>query len=110
MDFKRESSKHQDILQRFRGRPKKYKNPALTSPHRNTDPWDHAQMIERKILFRIALTRALYDQIRPYFFQKYGSNFDPPVPPKTTPKIYPLEGIGCLPAAKKENPNCSFFY
>ena len=29
------------------------------------EPWDHAQMIERKILFRIALSRASYDQIRP---------------------------------------------
>ena len=29
------------------------------------EPWDYAQVIERKILFRIALTRALYDQIRP---------------------------------------------
>ena len=44
----------------------------------NLVPWDHAQMIERKILCRIALTRALYDQIRPQFFQKYVSNFDPP--------------------------------
>ena len=38
-------------------------------------------MIERKILFRIALTRALHDQIRPYFFQKYVSDFD--LPPRT---------------------------
>ena len=64
-DFSGFSAYFQDILQRLCGRPKKYKNPPLTSPHKNTDPWDHAQMIERKILFRIALTRALYDQIRP---------------------------------------------
>ena len=35
------------------------------TPIESLPPWDHAQMIERKILFRIALTRALYDQIRP---------------------------------------------
>ena len=29
------------------------------------EPWDHAQMIERKLLCRIALTKALYVQIRP---------------------------------------------
>ena len=39
--------------------------PPLTNPLENPEPWDHAQMIERKIRFRIALTRALYDQIRP---------------------------------------------
>ena len=64
-DFSGFSAYFQDILQRLCGRPKKYKNPPLTSPHKNLLPWDHAQMIERKILFRIALTRALYDQIRP---------------------------------------------
>ena len=61
-------------------------------------------MIERKILFRIALMRALYDQIRPYFFQKYVSNFDPPqYRPKPTPKIPPPppEGVGGLLAGKK---------
>ena len=59
--------------------PKKQKSP-LTDPHKNPDPWDHAQMIERKILCRIALTRAPETQTRPYFFQKYFSifvNFDP---------------------------------
>ena len=43
----------------------KHENPPLPNPLENQDPWDHAQMIERKILCRIALTRALYDQIRP---------------------------------------------
>ena len=43
----------------------KHENPPPPHPLENPDPWDHAQMIERKILFRIALTRALYDQIRP---------------------------------------------
>ena len=43
----------------------KHENPPQTDPLENLSPWDHAQMIERKILFRIALTRALYDQIRP---------------------------------------------
>ena len=43
----------------------KYKNPPLTDPHENPDPWDHAQMIERKILCRIALTRAPETQTRP---------------------------------------------
>ena len=70
---------------------KKHKNPTLENPLENPDPWDHAQMIERKILCRIALTRALYDQIRPWLFQKYGPNFDPPStaqnhPQKSTPQ------------------------
>ena len=43
----------------------KHENPPPPHPLGNPDPWDHAQMIERKILCRIALTRALYDQIRP---------------------------------------------
>ena len=54
--------------------PNKHKKPL-----ENPDPWDHAQMIERTILFRIALTRALYDQIRPEFFQKYGPDLYPEV-------------------------------
>ena len=45
--------------------PKKHENPPWTTPPENLSPWDHAQMIERKILFRMALTRALYDQLRP---------------------------------------------
>ena len=44
---------------------KSHENPSFPLPLQNPFPWDHAQMIERKILFRIALTRALYDQIRP---------------------------------------------
>ena len=32
-------------------------------------PWDHAQMIEPKILFRIALTRALYDYFAKMLFK-----------------------------------------
>ena len=54
---------------------KKHENPPWTTPPETPQTWDHAQMIERKILFGIALTRALYDQIRPYFFQKYGPTF-----------------------------------
>ena len=54
-----------DILQEFAEDPNKHKKPTLKNPLENPDPWDHAQMIERKILCRIALTRALYDQIRP---------------------------------------------
>ena len=38
---------------------KNIKNPPWTTPHKNLLPWDHAQMIERKILCRIALTKAL---------------------------------------------------
>ena len=44
---------------------KKRENPNPPHPLGNPDPWDHAQMIKRIILFRIALTRALYDQLRP---------------------------------------------
>ena len=44
---------------------KSHENPRLHLPLQNLVPWDHAQMIERKNLCRIALTRALYDQIRP---------------------------------------------
>ena len=55
------------IFMTFRGvkNGKKHEKPTLKNPLENPDPWDHAQMIERKILCRIALTRALYDQIRP---------------------------------------------
>ena len=45
--------------------PEKHENPLPPQPPEIQEPWDQAQMIERKILFRIALTRALYDQIRP---------------------------------------------
>ena len=45
--------------------PQKHENAPKTTPPEDPDPWDHAQMIERKILRRIALTRALYDQIQP---------------------------------------------
>ena len=44
---------------------KSHENPRFSKTVQNLAPWDHAQMIERKILCRIALTRALYDQIRP---------------------------------------------
>ena len=57
---------------------KSHENPRFLKLLQNLVPRDHAQMIERKILCRIALKRPLYDQIRPYFFQKYASNFDPP--------------------------------
>ena len=49
----------------FEPPPEKHENPPPPHPPEIQEPWDHAQMIERKILFRIALTRALYDQIRP---------------------------------------------
>ena len=45
--------------------PEKHENLPRTTLPGIQEPWDHAQMIERKILFRLALTRALYDQIRP---------------------------------------------
>ena len=76
-DFSGFSGYFQAFLHRLCGRPKNYKNPPLTSPHKNLLPWDHAQMIERKILYKIALTRAPYDQIRPWFFLKYFSDVDP---------------------------------
>ena len=44
---------------------KKHENPPRTTPPEIQEPWDHAQMIERKIMFRVALTRAPYDHIRP---------------------------------------------
>ena len=44
---------------------KSHETPGFPLSLKKPFPWDHAQMIERKILFRIALTRALYDQIRP---------------------------------------------
>ena len=58
--------------------PKNHENPRFCKTLQNHFPWDHAQMIERKILFRIALTRALYDQLRPYFFKNPVPNFDHP--------------------------------
>ena len=42
-----------------------HENVTWTTPFENLEPWDHAQMMERKTLFRIALSRALYDQLRP---------------------------------------------
>ena len=42
--------------------PKIQKSPP-DGPHKNPDPWDHAQMIEHKILCRITLTRAPEIQI-----------------------------------------------
>ena len=66
------------FFSRIFDRPEKHENPPWTTPPENLSPWDHAQMIEREILFRIALTRALYDQIRPQFLQKCFSNFDSP--------------------------------
>ena len=84
-------------------------------PRENLLPWDHAQMIERNILCRIALTRAMYDQIRPYFFfQKYVSNFDlpntAPVPlQKTPPKIHPSDHLD-LPVGGKDNSKWTDLY
>ena len=52
---------------RICGPLKKYETPPPPHPLENPEPWDHAQMVERKILFRRALTRALYDQLRPKF-------------------------------------------
>ncbi len=46
--------------------PTSYENPRFPLPLQIKDSLDHAQMIEREILCRIALTRVLYDQIRPY--------------------------------------------
>ena len=44
-------------------------------------------------------------------FSEMRFQFWPPqYRPKPPPKIYPLEGIGCLPAAKKEIPNRSFLF
>ena len=70
--------------------PKKYKNPPLTNPLENPDPWDHAQTIEREILFRIALTRALYDQMAPqlclfYISAKFDFRPTAPMPLKLCP-------------------------
>ena len=45
--------------------PEEYENPPLEKPHENLFPWDHAQIVERKILYRIALTRAPETQTRP---------------------------------------------
>ena len=68
-DFSGFSADFLDILQGLCGRLKKniksHENPRFPLPLQIKDSWDHAQMIERKILCRIALTRALYDQIRP---------------------------------------------
>ena len=93
--------------------PKSHENPMFPLPLQIKDSWDHAQMIERKILCRIALTRALYDQIRPYFFQKYSSNFvsvDPPVPPPNKiQKSTPSDHLD-LPVGGKENSNWPDLY
>ena len=65
-----------------------HENPGFPLPLQNLARCDHAQMMERKILCRIALTRALYDQIRPCFFKKYFSNFVTFDPASTAPKIH----------------------
>ena len=82
--------------------PKNYENPSFSLPLQNPDPWDHAQMIERNILCRIALTRALYDQIRPYFLSKYFSNVVTCAPPSTAQKKYPSDHLD-LPVGGKDN-------
>ena len=58
--------------------PEKHENPPQTDPLENLSPWDHAQVIERKILFRIALTRALYDQMAPQLCPFYVPDPGPP--------------------------------
>ena len=55
---------HFHVFLHFRP-PNHHENPRFCKTLQIKDSWDHAQMIEREILFRIALTRALYDQIRP---------------------------------------------
>ncbi len=75
----------------------KYKNTKIRpwrTPMKTFFPWDHAQVIERKILFRIALTRDLYDEIQPYFCSKHFSIFVTFDPPSTVPKIRPLGSFG----------------
>ena len=56
---------HVHVFFAFLTPPTSYENPRFCKTLQNPFPWDHAQMIERKILCRIALTRALYEQIRP---------------------------------------------
>ena len=94
--------------------PPKYNNPPLTTPHENLSPWDHAQMIERKILCRLALTRARETQTRPYFFQKYFPNFVNVDPPSTAPKIHPLGSFGFTGRRKGkfklDRFVCNFYY
>ena len=43
----------------------KSKNPICSKSLLETSPWDHAPVKEFKILFQIALTRVLYDQMTP---------------------------------------------
>ena len=67
-------------------------------------------MIERTILFRVALTRFQYDQIRRYLFFKNACPFVTPQMPlkqtrKSTPLVDPLEtfSLGPCPADRAQN-------
>ena len=58
-------------------------------------------MIEREILCRIALTRALYNKSDPSSFKDTVPSLTPPVPPKTTAKNLPPRGDRRLTGRKK---------
>ena len=70
-------------------------------------------MIERKILFRIALTRAPYDQIRPYSFSKIRSKCWPPQYNASTPQNHhknpPPGGRNMFTGRKKGNSQLVLF-
>ena len=74
--------------------PKSHTNPRFPLPLQNLVPWHHAQMIERTILCRIALTRALYS-VRPnptlFFFKNAGPILTPhQYRPPTNMNIHPF--------------------
>ena len=68
-------------------------------------PRDPPWVQERQILFRIALTRALQDQMAPQLCQFYV----PGQPSKKTLKKHGLLAAK-IPARQKENPNGSYLY
>ena len=93
----------------FRGfltRPEKHVNPPWTTPPENLSPWDHAQMIERKILFRIftkearagdttrfeaALDSGAHFISTDYYLpgNKFGTNYRVQLPTQTSVRFNP---------------------
>ena len=63
------------IFMTFGGGSKMEKNMKIRTVAKPLKTHDHAQMIERKKLYQVALTKPLYDQTRPQFSFR-GFQFD----------------------------------
>ena len=93
---------HFHVFVAFSTPQKSHGNRRFPLPLQIKDSWDHAQMIEREILFRIALTRALYDQIRPSFCKNTFPILIPQYRPKPRPPIWSGYEMKTSPPEKRE--------